>query len=288
MITAGEHARQRALRLARLAVAARHGGDHPLYTLLVIGIVMWHGGLDYRVWKAVFASGAFRLATFLFMMAVLFHAWVGVRNIAMDYSKPTGIRLAFQMRRDLRADRYAGWTIQLLWVRRESRQALPVRKFDAVSVGAVARHARVAAARRGRLSVAVLSKVFPTRSHTVAAQGGIGASLGNMGEDNWLWHMYDTIKGSDWLGDQDAIEYMCRDGAAGRLRARAFRDAVRPQRRTARSTSGRSAATRRTSARSRSPACAAADRTGHAMLHTLYQRNVRARPSSSSSGWRST
>src|SRR6185369_15649319 len=60
------------------------------------------------------------------------------------------------------------------------------------------------------LSVGVLSKVFPTRSHTVAAQGGIGASLGNMSEDSWLWHMYDTIKGSDWLGDQDAIEYMCR------------------------------------------------------------------------------
>src|SRR5947208_17197161 len=62
----------------------------------------------------------------------------------------------------------------------------------------------------GGLSVAVLSKVFPTRSHTVAAQGGIGAALGNMSEDHWLWHMYDTIKGSDWLGDQDAIEYMCR------------------------------------------------------------------------------
>src|SRR3954454_18270753 len=63
---------------------------------------------------------------------------------------------------------------------------------------------------RAGLNVGVLSKVFPTRSHTVAAQGGIGASLGNMSEDSWLWHMYDTIKGSDWLGDQDAIEYMCR------------------------------------------------------------------------------
>src|SRR5207237_4315972 len=61
------------------------------------------------------------------------------------------------------------------------------------------------------LSVAVLSKVFPTRSHTVAAQGGIGAALGNMGEDSWLWHMYDTVKGSDWLGDQDAIEFMVRE-----------------------------------------------------------------------------
>jgi len=86
-----------------------------LYTLLVIGIVMWHGGLDYPVWKAMFASGAFRLATFLCMMALLFHAWVGVRNIAMDYIKPTGIRLAFQMIVISVLIAYAGWTIQLLW-----------------------------------------------------------------------------------------------------------------------------------------------------------------------------
>ena len=63
----------------------------------------------------------------------------------------------------------------------------------------------------GGLKTACLTKVFPTRSHTVAAQGGIGAALGNMGEDDWRWHMYDTVKGSDWLGDQDAIEYMCRE-----------------------------------------------------------------------------
>ena len=85
----------------------------------------------------------------------------------------------------------------------------PVRKFDAVIVGAGGSGMRAALelANAG-LRVAVLSKVFPTRSHTVAAQGGIGAALGNMGEDNWLWHMYDTIKGSDYLGDQDAIEFM--------------------------------------------------------------------------------
>src|SRR4029453_10104846 len=88
---------------------------------------------------------------------------------------------------------------------------LPVRKFDALIVGAggAGMRASLQLAEAG-LSVAVLSKGFPTRSHTVAAQGGIGASLGNMSEDNWLWHMYDTIKGSDWLGDQDAIEYMCK------------------------------------------------------------------------------
>src|SRR6187399_3577013 len=89
---------------------------------------------------------------------------------------------------------------------------LPTRRFDALIVGAggAGMRASIQLAEAG-LSVAVLSKVFPTRSHTVAAQGGIGAALGNMSEDNWLWHMYDTIKGSDWLGDQDAIEYMVRE-----------------------------------------------------------------------------
>src|SRR5262245_61846546 len=90
--------------------------------------------------------------------------------------------------------------------------AIPVRKFDAVIVGAggAGMRASLQLAEAG-FKVAVLSKVFPTRSHTVAAQGGIGAALGNMGEDNWLWHMYDTIKGSDYLGDQDAIEFLCRE-----------------------------------------------------------------------------
>src|ERR1700743_2425755 len=90
--------------------------------------------------------------------------------------------------------------------------SLNVRKFDAVIVGAggSGMRASLQLAEAG-LSVAVLSKVFPTRSHTVAAQGGIGASLGNMSEDNWYWHMFDTVKGSDYLGDQDAIEFMCRE-----------------------------------------------------------------------------
>ena len=86
------------------------------------------------------------------------------------------------------------------------------RKFDVVIVGAggSGMRASLQLARAG-LNVAVLSKVFPTRSHTVAAQGGIGASLGNMSEDNWHYHFFDTVKGSDWLGDQDAIEFMCRE-----------------------------------------------------------------------------
>ena len=122
------------------------------------------------------------------------------------------------------------------------------------------------------LRTACITKVFPTRSHTVAAQGGVGAALGNMGEDDWRWHMYDTVKGSDWLGDQDAIEYMCANAtkavyelehfgvpfsrtADGRIYQRPFGGHMR--------NFGEAPVER---------ACAAADRTGHAILHTLYQQ----------------
>ena len=86
-----------------------------LYTLLVFGIILWHGGLDYDVWKSLFAGNAFRLATFLFMMALLFHAWVGVRNIAMDYIKPAAARLVVQVAVICALVAYVGWTIQVLW-----------------------------------------------------------------------------------------------------------------------------------------------------------------------------
>ncbi len=125
------------------------------------------------------------------------------------------------------------------------------------------------------LKTACITKVFPTRSHTVAAQGGIGAALGNMGEDDWRWHMYDTVKGSDWLGDQDAIEYMCREAIpavyelehfgvpfsrteSGTIYQRPFGGHMK--------NFGESPAQR---------ACAAADRTGHAILHTLYQQSLK-------------
>ena len=155
---------------------------------------------------------------------------------------------------------------------------LPVRKFDALVVGAggSGMRASLQLAEAG-LSVAVLTKVFPTRSHTVAAQGGIGASLGNMSEDHWLWHMYDTIKGSDWLGDQDAIEYMCRTAPEVVYELEHF---GMPFDRNADGTiyqrpfGGHSA---NFGEKPVQRACAAADRTGHAMLHTLYQRNLRAR-----------
>ncbi len=152
------------------------------------------------------------------------------------------------------------------------------RKFDVVIVGAGGSGMRAALqlARAG-MNVAVLSKVFPTRSHTVAAQGGVGASLGNMSEDNWHFHFYDTIKGGDWLGDQDAIEFMCREAPHvvydlehmgmpfdrnpdGTIYQRPFGGHT--------ANYGEKPVQR---------ACAAADRTGHAMLHTLYQQNVAAR-----------
>ncbi|MBL8530322.1 MAG: succinate dehydrogenase flavoprotein subunit [Hyphomonadaceae bacterium] len=148
--------------------------------------------------------------------------------------------------------------------------------FDVVVVGAGGSGLRAAlGAAQAGLKTACISKVFPTRSHTVAAQGGISAALGNMGEDKWQWHMFDTVKGSDWLGDQDAIEYLTRNAPAavyelehwgvpfsrteeGKIYQRAFGGMTKnfgeaPIQRT----------------------CAAADRTGHAMLHTMYGQSLR-------------
>ena len=149
--------------------------------------------------------------------------------------------------------------------------------YDVVVVGAGGSglRATMGAAQAG-LKTACITKVFPTRSHTVAAQGGISAALGNMGEDHWTWHMYDTVKGSDWLGDQDAIEYLCREAPAaiyelehagvpfsrtpdGRIYQRAFGGMMMNM--------GEGPPAQRT--------CAAADRTGHAMLHALYQQSLR-------------
>ena len=155
---------------------------------------------------------------------------------------------------------------------------LPRRRFDAVIVGAGGSGMRCSLqlAEAG-MNVAVLSKVFPTRSHTVAAQGGIGASLGNMSEDNWYWHMFDTIKGSDYLGDQDAIEFMCREAPKVVYELEHF---GMPFDRNPDGTIYQRPFGGHTANLGEKPvqrACAAADRTGHALLHTLYQRNIRAR-----------
>src|SRR3990167_2493634 len=148
-------------------------------------------------------------------------------------------------------------------------------QFDMIVVGAggAGLRATFGLAQKG-LQTACISKVFPTRSHTVAAQGGISAALGNMGEDDWRFHFYDTIKGSDWLGDQDAIEYMCREAIPaiielehqgvpfsrtedGKIYQRPFGGMTTHY--------GKGTAQR---------TCAAADRTGHAILHTLYQQSL--------------
>jgi len=156
--------------------------------------------------------------------------------------------------------------------------ALRRRKFDSLIIGAGGGGLRAALQlSQADAQVAVVSKVFPTRSHTVAAQGGVNAALANVSEDNWHWHMFDTIKGSDYLGDQDAIEYMCRAASRivyelehsgvpfsrldnGRIYQRAFGGQSK--------NFGGDQATR---------TCAAADRTGHAILHSLFQQNIRAK-----------
>jgi succinate dehydrogenase / fumarate reductase flavoprotein subunit len=149
-------------------------------------------------------------------------------------------------------------------------------EYDVVVVGAGGAGLRATFGMvQNGLKTACVTKVFPTRSHTVAAQGGVGAALGNMAEDNWIWHMYDTVKGSDWLGDQDAIEYMCREAIPavhelehygvpfsrtpeGKIYQRPFGGHMR--------NFGEAPVQR---------ACAAADRTGHAILHTLYQQSLK-------------
>ena len=152
------------------------------------------------------------------------------------------------------------------------------RRFDALVIGAGGGGLRAALQlSQSEANVAVVSKVFPTRSHTVAAQGGLTAALGNVLPDNWHWHMYDTVKGSDYLGDQDAIEYMCRTASkivyelehAGVPFSRLDNGKIyqRPFGGQSQNFGGDQAA--RT--------CAAADRTGHAILHTLYQQNIRAK-----------
>ncbi|MDQ5948596.1 MAG: succinate dehydrogenase / fumarate reductase, flavoprotein subunit [Pseudomonadota bacterium] len=155
--------------------------------------------------------------------------------------------------------------------------SLPILKFDAVVVGGGGAGLRAALQlSEAGLKTVVLSKVFPTRSHTAAAQGGISASFGNSEEDNWHWHMYDTVKGADWLGDQDSIEFMCKQAtdAVSELEHYGMPfDRLENGKIYQRPFGGHMADFGKKPVRR---ACAVADRTGHAMLHALYQRNVKA------------
>ena len=158
-----------------------------------------------------------------------------------------------------------------------SNNQIKKHQFDAVIIGGggAGLRASLQLAQAG-VKVAVLSKVFPTRSHTVAAQGGIAAALGNVAEDKWLWHMYDTIKGSDFLGDQDAIEFMCKNAAKAIIELEHFGmpfDRLASGKIFQRPFGGM---TQNFGETPISRTCAVADRTGHAMLHTLYQRNIQA------------
>ena len=157
--------------------------------------------------------------------------------------------------------------------------AIQEHQYDVIVVGAGGSglRATLGLAEAG-LSTACVTKVFPTRSHTVAAQGGVAAALGNMGSDDWRWHMYDTVKGSDWLGDQDAIEYMTREAPQAVIELEHYgmpfsrtEEGLIYQRPFGGMTTefGQGPAAQRT--------CAAADSTGHAMLHTLYQQSLKAR-----------
>jgi succinate dehydrogenase hydrophobic membrane anchor protein len=220
----------------RIVVGAHYGlrdwlsqrvtaGLMALFTLIVLAQVLFTRPHRLRQMGRHFAAQWMKVLTFSVIVALLYHVWVGMRDIWMDYVKPVSAapgaagvhhRLARRLCRlghpGPVAPVSALNTTRPRTMSYSMTKSITKRKFDVVIVGAggSGMRASLQLARAG-LNVAVLSKVFPTRSHTVAAQGGIGASLGNMNEDNWHYHFYDTVKGSDWLGDQDAIEFMCRE-----------------------------------------------------------------------------
>ena len=256
-----------------------------LFTLVVLVQVLFtRGPIGYDKWAGIFAAQWMKVLTFVVIVVAALarlgrHArrLDGLRQAGRHAPAAAGVhhRLAGRLRRL----GHPGALETVMHVATPPDN-ITKRKFDVVIVGAggSGMRASLQLARAG-LNVAVLSKVFPTRSHTVAAQGGIGASLGNMSEDNWHYHFYDTVKGSDWLGDQDAIEFMCREAPKVVYELEHF---GMPFDRNPDGTIYQRPFGGHTANYGEKPvqrACAAADRTGHAMLHTLYQQNVKARTS---------
>jgi succinate dehydrogenase / fumarate reductase flavoprotein subunit len=231
-------------------------------------------------WAGIFASQWMKVLTFTVVLsccttcgwACATSGWTtSPHHLAPPFAPDLHHRLAGRLRR-------LGHPSSLESLNVSTQSNITKRKFDVVIIGAGGSGMRAALElSRAGLNVASLSKVFPTRSHTVAAQGGVGASLGNMSEDNWHYHFYDTIKGSDWLGDQDAIEFMCREAPKVVYELEHF---GMPFDRNPDGTIYQRPFGGHTANYGEKPvqrACAAADRTGHAMLHTLYQQNVKAK-----------
>ena len=191
------------------------------FAIAVLGLV----GADRDTVVAYLHQPVNAVLMILFILAALMHMMLGIQIVIEDYvpnegqkiallAAQPGLRLGSSARPALRHVQNRALTLSQSFSDIDAMTAYPIidHTFDVVVVGAggAGLRATLEAAANG-LKTACITKVFPTRSHTVAAQGGVAASLGNMGEDDWRWHMYDTVKGSDWLGDQDAIEYLCRN-----------------------------------------------------------------------------
>ena len=298
------HSMRTPLGRVRHLGSAHHGTRHfwhqrltsvanvPL-TIAVIVIIMGLLGRNHAAVVQILGSTLVAITMLLFIVTSVYHMWLGMQVIIEDYVHDEiwklviadGQHVLLVRRRPRRGVRDPQALIRTCksWLVTAHRtaaapktngRAYPIEdhSYDVVVVGAGGSGLRaVVGCAEAGLKTACITKVFPTRSHTVAAQGGIAASLGNMGEDDWRWHMYDTVKGADWLGDQDAIEYMVREAPAavyelehwGMPFSRREEDGKIYQRPFGGMTThfGKGTAQR---------TCAAADRTGHAMLHTMY------------------
>ena len=238
--------------------------------------------LDYatvKLWLSVPLSGFLAV---LLIAVLTYHSYLGTIVVIEDYVHGRGLQdifldaAALLVRAGRRREHVCDFARRVRTLATMSEYKFIDHTYDVVVVGAggAGLRATFGLAEAG-LATACLTKVFPTRSHTVAAQGGISAALGNMGADDWRWHMYDTVKGSDWLGDQDAIEFMCKEAPAAVIELEHYgvpfsrtEDGRIYQRPFGGMTThfGKGIAQR---------TCAAADRTGHAMLHTLYQQSLK-------------